>query len=127
MDANDFTERLVAMSRADVEIVAKGLHHRLGSAEGEVAWWKATITIDRILKRDGRCRLASRVASGAAHAVLAAAERSGMLPEEKDEVTLVARAAADVARGLVAGGPEDGPVASLLEVWRPVVVSVLAS
>ena len=126
MDAAEFGTRLGGLSGTDIRDIAAALHHQLGSAEGEVSWWKATIAIEASLKRQRHSRIAGRAAWVAAHAVLDAAEREGLLPEEKDLVTLVARAASDVARGLVAGGDASVQVAPLLGVWRPVFVPAVA-
>ena len=88
----------------------------------EVDWWRATIAIDKVL-RPSRCtRRAARVAADAAHAVQGSAARGGMILPDP-EVTRVARAAGDVARGLVAGRPARPIVRLLLEHWSPVVAS----
>ncbi len=85
----------------------------------EVDWWRATIAIDKVVRHARRGRQAAQAASDAANAVQASALRAGIsLPD--DRVTRVARAAADVARGLAAG-PHAHPVTRiLLEVWEPV-------
>lgn len=126
MDAAEFARRLEHLSRHEIDEVARTLRSVLGSAEGEVAWWKATITIDKALRLHGQGRVASRAAWAAAHAVLESAEREGMLPECKDEVTAVARAASDVARGLVAGGSVTVVLADLVRIWRPLFVPAVA-
>ena len=126
MDAAEFARRLEQLSRHEIDEVARTLRTVLGSAEGEVAWWKATITVDKALRLHGQGRIASRAAWAAAHAVLESAEREGMLPECKDEVTAVARAASDVARGLVAGGSVAIVLADLVRIWRPVFVPAVA-
>ena len=126
MDATEFGARLGGLSGTDIRDIASALQKQLGSVEGEVSWWKATIAIDASLKRQRHSRVAGRAAWIAAHAVLEAAEREGLLPKEKDLVTLVARAASDVARGLVAGGDASVPLAGLLGVWRPVFVPAVA-
>jgi hypothetical protein len=54
--------------------------------------------------------------------VLESAVREGLLPDAKDDVTAVARAASDVARGLVAGGSVAIALAHLVRIWRPVFV-----
>ena len=122
MDAAEFAARLAGLSRSDIKQIATAIQHQLGTAEGEVAWWKATIAIDASLKRQRYSRIAGRAAWIAAHAIQDAAEREGMLPTEKDTVTMVARAASDVARGFVAGGQAAMQLAALLHVWRPVLI-----
>src|SRR5439155_481679 len=72
------------------------------SVADDIAWWQATLTIDRILKHDGRCRVAAVAASNASRAVLAIAEHDHQTAADTAVIT-VARAAGTIARGLVAG------------------------
>lgn len=89
----------------------------------EVDWWRATIAIDKVVRHARKGRQAARAAADAASAVQDAAVRAGIgLPD--DRVTRVARAAADVARGLAAGPPAQPVTRILLEVWEPVGASV---
>ncbi len=82
----------------------------------EVDWWRATIAIDKVLRRTRCTRRAARAAADASRAVQDAADRAGIdLPDA--EVTRVARAAAEVARGLAAGSPARTVVGMLLEHW----------
>jgi hypothetical protein len=89
----------------------------------EVDWWRATIAIDKVVRHARRGRQAAHAAANAVATVQEAARRAGIaLPD--DDVTRVARAAADVARGLAAG-PAARPVTQiLLEHWEPVTTSV---
>jgi hypothetical protein len=83
----------------------------------------ATIAIDGAI-RHGRCsRGAAHAATRAAHLVQHVAEREGYeLPDA--DVTRVARAAAEVARAIIAG-PQAQPIANLLlEHWTPLGVLV---
>lgn len=82
----------------------------------EVDWWRATIAIDKLLRRTGCTRRAGRAATEAAHVVQEAADRAGIVLPDAD-VTRVARAAAEVARGLAAGSPAGPVVGMLLEHW----------
>lgn len=85
----------------------------------EVDWWRATIAIDKVVRHARRGRQAAQAATDAASAVQDAAVRAGIaLPDAR--VTKVARAAADVARGLAAGPPAQPVTRILLEVWEPV-------
>jgi hypothetical protein len=68
--------------------------------------------------RSGRSRSAGVVAAVAAQAVRGAAESSGVSLPDPD-VTCVARSAAGIARGLVAGPEAEEPVAHLLGIWCP--------
>jgi hypothetical protein len=89
----------------------------------EVDWWRATIAIDKVVRHARRGRQAAHAASAAAAAVQEVARRSGIALPDGD-VTRVARAAADVARGLAAG-PAARPVTEiLLEHWEPVTAVV---
>ncbi len=109
-----FAASLRAMSGEELRRVAASL-----DAEqicDEVDWWRATIAIDKVLRRTRCTRRAARAAADAAHAVQDAADRAGIvLPDA--EVTRVARAAAEVARGLAAGSPARTVVGMLLEHW----------
>ena len=102
------------MSGEDLHRVAASLDAELIC--DEVDWWRATIAIDKLLRRTRCTRRAARAATDAAHAVQEAAGRAG-IPLPDDDVTRVARAAADVARGLAAGSPARPVVGLLLEHW----------
>ena len=113
-----FNVALRAMSADDLHRVAASL-----DAEhicDEVDWWRATIAIDKLLRRTHGSRRAARAATDAAKAVQEAAGRAG-IPLPDDDVTRVARAAADVARGLAAGSPARPVVGLLLEHWDELV------
>jgi hypothetical protein len=116
-----FNVALRAMSADDLHRVAASL-----DAEhicDEVDWWRATIAIDKLLRRTHGSRRAARAATDAAKAVQEAAGRAG-IPLPDDDVTRVARAAADVARGLAAGSPARPVVGLLLEHWDELVTPV---
>lgn len=122
----DFSDVLEHLGGDDIARVAAELRSDLSSAEGEVAWWRATIAVSGLLRRTHRTREASMAAHRAACAVVGAARIAGMGDERRDEVTQVARAAAEVARALVAGDGAEVPAAvgeSLLHAWRPLVAS----
>ena len=109
-----FTASLKAMSAAELRHVAASL-----DAEqicDEVDWWRATIAIDKVLRRTRCARRAARAAADAARSVQDAADRAGIRLPDAD-VTRVARAAADVARGLAAGSPARTVTGMLLEHW----------
>ena len=120
MELEQFTRALGRMSAADLHEVAAVLHAHTESVADEVDFWRVTITIDTALRRARLTRVAARAASQASHAVLHAAEVQGIaLPD--DEVTHVARAAAEVARGMVAGPDAEVEVKTLLGSWSPLV------
>jgi hypothetical protein len=117
-DAERFFGALRGLSGADLEKV--GLALDSDALCDEVDWWRATIAIDRVVRHVRRTRQAGRAASDAQRAVEAAAARAGIAVPDP-EVTRVARAAADVARGLVAGPAARPVVQLLLEYWTPVL------
>jgi hypothetical protein len=124
MELSEFTEALGRLTAADLHQVAMALDAHNDSAAAEVDAWRVTLTIDRALRRAHRTRVAARAASNATHAVLRAATAQGIgLPDA--EVTHVARAAAEVARGMIAGPDAADEVSLLLSQWT-VVVGVAA-
>lgn len=111
-----FLESLRAMTAHDVHRIAASLESE--TLTDEVDWWRATIAIDKVLRHTRCSRQAARAASDAVGAVQESAARDGIaLPD--DAVTRVARAAADVARGLAAGPAARPIVRLLLEHWEP--------
>jgi hypothetical protein len=116
MELAEFTRALNGLSPSDLHRLAVALDEHAASAADEVDAWRATLTIDRALRRTHRIRIAARAASVATHAVLAAAETGGIkLPDA--EVTHVARAAAEIARGMVAGDEAATEVRFLFGAW----------
>jgi hypothetical protein len=118
----EFAERLSELTGPDIAALASSLRHELDTADGELSWWRATITLGANLKRHHRSREAGLAAHRASVAALSAADRAGVV--SKDDITVVARAAAEVARVLVAAHDHDVPettIAVLLEPWRPLV------
>jgi hypothetical protein len=118
MQLEEFVAALGTLSGDDVHLVAKSLD--LESLTDEVDWWRATIAIDRAI-RHARCsRQAARAAAQVVAVVQHRATCAGIdLPD--DDVTRVARAAAQVARGLAAGPQAQPIVRLLLEPWSTVV------
>jgi hypothetical protein len=121
MDVAEFSRALERLTSEDVHRIASTLTtNHSDSAADEVEAWRVTLTIDRVLRRTHRTRLAARAASSITHTVLQIAAAQGIrLPDE--EVTHVARAAAEVARGLVAGDDVRAEVGALLVDWSPLV------
>jgi len=102
MDIDRFIQILEELDEASIAAAAAELEESTASAAGEVSWWRATVAIDRELRARRVGRQAAQAAHRASTAVLRAAARNGnSLPD--DLVTSVARAAADVARGIAAG------------------------
>jgi hypothetical protein len=121
VDVGEFTQALERLTADDVHCIAASLtSNHTDSAADEVEAWRVTLTIDRVLRRTHRTRVAAQAASTVTHTVLQIAAAQGIrLPDE--EVTHVARAAAEVARGLVAGDDARAEVRSLLVDWAPLV------
>jgi hypothetical protein len=114
MDVESLIEVLGGLSEKELTAIAAVIAADADSAAGEVAWWHATVEVERQLRQRRRGRQANLAACRAARAVQRAAALAGVsLPDAR--VTLVARAAADVARGVVAG--RDDVVAELLRGW----------
>jgi len=126
VDVAEFSRALEGLTADDVHRIAATLtSNHSDSAADEVEAWRVTLTIDRVLRRTHRTRLAARAASSITHTVLQIAAAQGIrLPDE--EVTHVARAAAEVARGLIAGDDVRPEVGSLLVDWSPLVAAPAA-
>ena len=119
MDVGEFSRALESLTAEDVHRIAATLtNNHSENAADEVEAWRVTLTIDRVLRRTHRTRLAARAASSITHTVLQIAAAQGIrLPDE--EVTHVARAAAEVARGIIAGDDVRAEVGALLVDWSP--------
>jgi len=105
MDVTTFIGSLRRLDTERIMATAAELGEQASSVAGELAWWRATVCIERRLRRQRAGRRAAMAASQAASAVVQAAHLAGLeLPDSR--VTAVARAAADVARGLVAQAAE---------------------
>ena len=126
MDLAAFTAELRHLSAGDLHQVSGTLDRRAESVAGEVEVWRATLTIERVLRQSHCGRTAAHAAAYAAadasHAVLGAAASEG-IPLPDGEVTHVARAAAEVARGIVAGPGATGAVKALLADFSPVLTA----
>jgi hypothetical protein len=115
-----FARELRSLTADDIRGVSEDISHVVASAADEVVATKAVLAIEQSLHRLRRSHQAGLAAHAVAQAVLAAAERSGMtLPD--DDATRVARSAAVIARGLVAGLVVEDAVQFLLGGWQRVV------
>jgi hypothetical protein len=122
MDVAGFNRALEHLTADDVHRIAASLNAHAESAADEVEAWRVTLTIDRVLRRTHQTRVAARAASTVTHTVLKVAAGQGIhLPDA--EVTHIARAAAEIARGLVAGSELRNEVEALLVGWSPVVAA----
>ena len=100
MDLRSFLSSLRMMDSGQIVAASADLDEQVASAAGQMEWWRATVEIDRELRARRSARLGASAAHDAAVAVTEAARAAGIgLPDPR--VTAVARAAGDVARGLV--------------------------
>ena len=101
MTLEEFLITLRRLTADTIVAAAADLEAQAASAAGEVAWWRATVEIDRLLRLHHAGRMAGLAARQAAATVTTTAVASG-LEREDPRVMAVARAAAEVARGLAA-------------------------
>ncbi len=101
----DFGRALSELSVADVRSISMDLVDACTTAADDIAGTRPILVIEQTLRRTHRLHDAASAALATATAVQDVAQRARIsLPD--DDVTRVARAAAQLARGLVAG---DGP------------------
>jgi hypothetical protein len=116
MELNEFTGTLAQMTPANVHAVARSHAAHHGSPADEIDAFRAVVHIDTVLRKHARTRDAAHAAYAATRAVTFAAEAGDILLPDP-EVTQVARAAALIARGIVAGDEADPDVRWLLLEW----------
>ena len=124
MDADRFVHELAHMGEHELRAVADLVRHDALSAEGELSWWRATSAVAAALKATRNGRQAATVAHHAVQAVMLAADRCGMLTDDRDQATAVARAAADAARAMIADPTGVGTSQVLVAPFRPIVWQV---
>ena len=124
MELSTFTSSLPRLSADDIRLIAKSLDVLVSTPEEEVAWWRATMAVDRMLRRSGQSRTAAMATQTAANAVKAAADAGGMLLPDSD-VTRVARAAGAIARAIVAGPAAAFHLELFLTGWEPYLSTVV--
>jgi hypothetical protein len=125
MEPVEFIHRLSELHAEDIAALASHLRHELDTADGEVAWWRATITIGATIKRQHRSREAGLAAHRASVAVIEAAAKADA-PLNREDVTVVARAASEVARVLIIdqqGDLANTAAAVVLAPWAPLVLA----
>jgi hypothetical protein len=102
VDVVVFRQALTDLSFDDVRSIAFDLHAACASTADEVANTRAMLMIEQTLRRTRRLHDAALASLAAATKVQQVAERAHVdLPD--DDVTHVARAAAQLARGMVVG------------------------
>jgi hypothetical protein len=106
VDVVEFGRALAALSVDEIRLIAADLATAGSSTADEIAHTRAVLVIEQTLRRTHRLHNAAAAALIAATTVQEVAQHGDVtLPD--DDVTRVARAAAQLARGLVAG---DSPV-----------------
>ena len=121
MTPAELTDALRVLGRDDVHRIAESLVS--DNAGDDVDAWRITMSIDRSLRHSHRTRQAAHAAREASQAVQHAAEANGFtLPDP--EVTCVARGAAELARGLIAGADVERAMLQLLQHWIPLLARV---
>jgi hypothetical protein len=126
MDLVHFSRTLRGLTADDIRVISCDLADLVSSPSEAVAATKAALAIDHAVQRAHRQPQAGLAAYSVSQCVLAAAERAGfVLPN--DDVTRVARNAAAVARGCVAGPPASGAVAFLAGGFRHVLPTEAAA
>ena len=102
MDVEVFEQALTGLSIDDVRAVATDLHAVCTSTADEIANTRAMLIIEQTLRRTHRLHDGATAALAAATKVQEAAQRAQVELPDRD-VTCVARAAAQLARGMVVG------------------------
>lgn len=115
-----FARSLLHLSRSRIELQAAGLKARRTSPDDDLAWWEATMALNRALRLRGTGHEAAMAAHLASQAVLAAATRTGL--SLSPDVTAVARSAGEVARVLVAEDLNTTAAGYLARGWEDLLI-----
>jgi hypothetical protein len=102
VELDEFALALEALTVDDIRAIAADLAALVSSPADEAAATKAVLVIEQSLHRLRRSAKAGHAAHACARAVIGVAERAGVALPDGD-VTRVARSAATLSRGLVAG------------------------
>ena len=97
-----FLDRLQRLTGAQLASVVRRVAGTRSTAAADVDWWQATVAVSVELRRLRRSRAAASASLQASAAVLTAPASSDV---PRDGLVHAARAAGDIARSLVAGGP----------------------
>lgn len=111
----EFISRLRRLGAEDIRQAAAVV-----AASDALGWMRATIAIDRALRRQSRSVEAAAAARTAAAAVETAAHGSGLDPGDGD-VAVLSQRAAECARGLVVAGSVVPHLAWLLAGWQDLI------
>jgi hypothetical protein len=122
MELATFTQALERLTPSSLHQVARSHAEHHCSPSDEIDAFRAVVHIDVVLRKTARTRAAAQAAYSATRAVTSAAEAGDILLPDP-EVTQVARAAALIARGIVAGPEAEPDVRWLLLEWSPYMAS----
>lgn len=123
--SHEFIRRLADLTIDDLDRVAGAIEVSMTSSADWLEWRRACAAADRAVRRLGRAREAGVAAHAAAEAVVGALQRQLPLPDAR--VTMVARAAREVAAALVAEDGDPEATAALLAPWAPIVPRTVAA
>lgn len=102
VDSSDFTESLLTLRLIEIRAIASDLESLVESPADEISLTRAVLAIESAVREQACGTFAAVAAQQASDTVVRAAERSGVEMPDMD-VARVARAAAQIARGLVVG------------------------
>lgn len=105
MDVDQFVDWWGGRERADLDAMLLALAETEETVGGAVCRLRASHEVDVALRRCGGVRLGSDAAHRATVAALTACRETGLSAVDRSAATRLARAAADAARCLAAGGP----------------------
>jgi hypothetical protein len=124
MDLASFTDRIRRLSAEEIRSCAAGLQAEEHSVADQVTRWRAGLTIERLVRECSRCEAqqATSTARTTARLVVDVSRRRGIALPDGD-VTRVARAAGEIARGLALGDVAAPFVQRLLADFEPGLVA----
>ena len=118
MNLDEFLRSLRRLSASDIVRIAARVREDRDRGD-DLAWWQATLALDRSVRRQQRSIGAATAAATAVRAVVASAGHAGLAASAAD-VTDAARSAAEVARTLVAEDAAADPC-YFFHRWEPIV------
>jgi hypothetical protein len=107
MRSDEFIRTLSHLSAQDLGALAARIRNG-HETDDEMAWWRATLALDRRLRHQRRSVHSAQAAQAAAQAVFASAGRAH-LQEGSADIVAVANSAREVARVLVADDADSDP------------------
>jgi hypothetical protein len=117
MELSEFLAGLSSLRLAQIRAIASDLDRLVDSVADEIDTMHAILALEQVVRRCRCTRVAAIAGHQASLVVVRAAERAGAEPADPD-VIQVARAAGQVARGLVAGVDAEPHVRHLASGFR---------